>query len=492
MAAEFENLTPFPALAYTMLDTEDRAYHVLAMRVTYQLEADAAMPGSYQARVLDTAAPPLVVEDQYFGEMNRSSVRAESDLAPYKPKCDVIVNATAHAPGGTPTPRFEVRLRVRTPDSPAPLPEPPRGLNPFQQASAKDMADWRRAVEHARAHPVEGTVLIDKRLIITGERGFTQHAWPLRLFWWAVKWASLGLIRHNPWKLTAPQKLTELPLRYESAFGGECRINLDDQAAERVPKKQRLTPEQQAQHPEQPSPVAHTVCELNPIGQGYSEAWYLQATKQTKIPAPQIESRSAPITAPLFWRALNGKLKNATPQQLAAFIPAGFGLIGRPWLPRRSRAGTYDQAWLDNRHPYLPADFDFAYWNGAPIDQQIPELPLNALISLTNLTPEGELHTQLPGHRAFLLAWFEDGAALPIEAAIDTLSIDTDSLTLTCVWRTLLPKDLPIARLEARFETDPQAPLLKYVEAHEPPSKAPEVNPEPTPPKHKETAWPTT
>ena len=307
-----------------------------------------------------------------------------------------------------------------------------------------------------------------------------------------MKWASLWIIRRNPWKLTAAKKLTELPLRYEYAFGGECRINADDKAAKRIPKKQQLTPEQQAQHPEQPSPVAHTVSELNPIGQGYAEPWHIKATKQKKIPAPQIENPAAPINAKLFWRALNGKLQKAKPQQLAAFFPAGFGLIGRPWLPRRPRAGTYDQAWLDKRHPYLPADFDFAYWNGAPFDQQIPELPPNALISLTNLTPEGELHTQLPGHRAFVLAWFEDGVPIPIEAAIDTLSIDTDSLTITCVWRTLLPKDLPIVRLEARFETDPRAPLLKYIEAHEPPNQAAEATPKPTPQKLEEAAWPIT
>lgn len=90
------------------------------------------------------------------------------------------------------------------------------------------------------------------------------------------------------------------------------------------------------------------------------------------------------------------------------------------------------------------------------------------------------------------MAWFEDGVCMPIEAAIDTLSIDTDSLTLTCVWRTLLPKDLPIVRLEARFETNPHAPLLKFIEADAPPNKAPEEIPEPINPKPEEAAWPIT
>ena len=339
MAAEFVNLTPFPALAFSMLDTEDRAYHVMVMRVVYQLEPDAATPGKYQARVVDDAPPPLVVEDQYFGEVNLSSVRAESDLAPYKPKCDVIVNGSAYAPGGKAMRQFEVCLRVRNGHTFAPLPEAPRGLNPLQDPSDKEIDHWQRAVSYTRSHPIPGAILLDKTLTISGERHFRKKAWPFRLFWWTLKWASLGLIRRNPWKLTAAKKLAQLPLRYEYAFGGECRINLEDKPAKRVPKKQQLTPEQQAQHPEQPAPIAHTVCELNPLGLGYSEPWYLKATKLKRIAAPLIETASAPITAKLFWRALNGKLNKVKPQQLAAFIPAGFGLIGRPWYSTTSYSG---------------------------------------------------------------------------------------------------------------------------------------------------------
>ena len=34
---EFKNLTPFDGLAFSSFDTQDRPYHVVAMKVSYQL-----------------------------------------------------------------------------------------------------------------------------------------------------------------------------------------------------------------------------------------------------------------------------------------------------------------------------------------------------------------------------------------------------------------------------------------------------------------------
>ena len=48
-----------------------------------------------------------------------------------------------------------------------------------------------------------------------------------------------------------------------------------------------------------------------------------------------------------------------------------FGPVGRGWHPRLGYAGTYDQNWLDNVFPFLPADFRDDYYQAAPADQQI-------------------------------------------------------------------------------------------------------------------------
>ncbi len=150
--------------------------------------------------------------------------------------------------------------------------------------------------------------------------------------------------------------------------------------------------------------IAHAVHEHNPIGLGFAEEWYLRATKATRVPVPQIQARNEP---PLRFGE--------------ACMPVGLGIVGRAWQPRLRLAGTYDQQWLEGRHPGLPADFDFAYWNAAPADQQvIPHLDGDETITLSNLSPEAAatardaagntlLSFVLPGHLPFVLVRFEDG-----------------------------------------------------------------------------------
>jgi len=438
---EFRNLTPFPALAYSALDADDQVYRVVVMRVSYRLQSIPGAPGQYIAAVVDRSPPPLCLADEFWGDMNVSSPRYESDLSPFKPRCDVIVNATAYAPGGSLRRRFDVRLTLREPDR-------------------TDRAEPRASrVPSGRGVP-EARVLIDKTLSVCGERAFQPQGGMWKLIDGVTAGMTLGAARLNPWSLTEPALFRELPIRYEYAFGGQCRIEADSEAADRVPAKYRLTQEQLIDHPDRDRPpVAHTAFKPNPLGRGFVEPWYLHALRPRELPAPRIELAAHPVTADHFWRALRGGIDPEDP----AFLPAGLGLIGRPWSPRLARAGTYDQAWLEHRHPYLPKDFDFGYWNGASDDQQIAYPPPDIEIELTHLTPDGTLRTRLPGHRAFVLAWFEGGVPIPMRAWIDTLIIDAEERVVTCLWRCLVPAALPVEMLEARFEIDPSAPLLKWM-----------------------------
>ena len=52
-----------------------------------------------------------------------------------------------------------------------------------------------------------------------------------------------------------------------------------------------------------------------------------------------------------------------------AYRPMALGPVGRGWRPRLSYAGTYDQHWIDEVFPFLPADFDDRYYQAAPEDQ---------------------------------------------------------------------------------------------------------------------------
>ena len=81
-------------------------FSVLAKR-TYDIK-----PG--QACVRSGRTQPLVNVDLYYdnGDPETSTVQYETDLAPYKIATDVVVIATAHAPGGRPVTQMEVMVDV--------------------------------------------------------------------------------------------------------------------------------------------------------------------------------------------------------------------------------------------------------------------------------------------------------------------------------------------------------------------------------------------
>lgn len=390
---EFRNLTPFSVMQYRMLDQQDETYHVVAMKVGFSLELCAE--GVFQAQPLINPPIPLCLTDEYEGELNASRVLQENDLALFKPLCDVILNATVNAPADIPATDVDVGIQLITP---------------------------------------EGQVLLDKRLHVIGERFLLRNSLT------------------GQWSLSDPTPFTTLPLDYQYAFGGECRIEKESDAARNVPAKNQLTARQQAEHPQTDSPpLAHTVCVTNPQGQGYTERWYVDATRLTRVPAPQIMNPDHPFTLNEFQRCLDGRMDPSAPE----FQPAGTGFLARSWEPRLRKAGTYNQHWLDSRHPGLPGDFDFGYWNGAPLDQQIPWPSPGLRFELQGLHPKGRITVQTPPHRAAVLLRMTDGTLIPQWMNADTLILDLDKMTLSITWRYLISTHAPIRFIEARYVTNP-------------------------------------
>lgn len=441
---EFRNLTPFPAMAFDCLDQRDQRFHTLVMRLTFELQDDGMLS-------LTPLQTPLVMTDEFYGEVNRSSVRQESDLAPYKPHTDVIVLANACAPGGRSSPRFVVALKINGRPVAPDLPAQPGGLSPMQHADPERIARWREECARLKAEAAEGPVVLRKVLAITGPREWRKRS-PLT--------RALSMFTLPRWKLTEPLPAATLPVRYEYAFGGENKILVTEAAAKRVSEQHRLpgrVPQPVATGTgESPDAIAHSVLEQNPLGRGYAEPWYLSAAKVTHLPAPQIESP----------HDLINPFGNA-------YVPQGFGVVGRAWKPRLALAGTYDKQWLEQRHPRLPADFDFAYWNGAPSDQQVkPHLSGNETITLCNLYPAGAgtvwdaagnncLSFALPGHLPFALVRFEDGRIGELPAKLDTLIIDAapdvgdpyKKISVVCVWRATVATIPAVRVMEARMLT---------------------------------------
>jgi hypothetical protein len=76
--------------------------------------------------------------------------------------------------------------------------------------------------------------------------------------------------------------------------------------------------------------------------------------------------------------------------------PRGFGPIAPHWLPRSKFAGTFDERWQKERRPLLPEDFDPAFFNVAPLDQQLDRFLPGEEVRLTSMTPNGRDRFLLP------------------------------------------------------------------------------------------------
>jgi hypothetical protein len=425
---QMTNLTPFPAVCFGSFDLQGRACDTVVMRVGYAITLDPATGGA-QLQVQDQNPQPLRVEDDYWapeqinpnasdsppGEHQGTeskpfyhySVRQETDLAPFKPRCDLLVIGNAYAPQGKATDSWpiQIRLHSRTEKSPTTL-----------------------------------TPVLEKTLKVLPQGHFR-----------------LGLLG---WTLTRAKTATQVPLRWENAFGGSCQVANPAHTTDTS----------------QPEWLLNEVCFSNPLGGGWLDKRYERSLRKAgkempkQMLAPSLFYPKDTLKEPVLIKHPDGIVN--TQQIVAAAAkyplqPAGFGPIARSWAPRIGLSGTYDERWKKERWPLLPTDFDEGYWNCAPLDQQAPWPSADAVLEAWHLfdprlAPKGYVQMALPGHRAFVMARLENGTPLPLPMLIDTLVLDTDTHTLHVVWRCRIPQNPLIASLEARFETDPTAPLLKW------------------------------
>ena len=453
---EFLNLTPFAAMAYSAEDTQAREYRVVVAKVTYQLVACTSqpMPGITlcEAHVMDQDGPTLLTEDQFAGEVGTSDVLAESDLAPYKPRCDVLVTGHSYAPAGQRVNKWQSRLRISLPvvvQLPT-RPEPPAPLNPMMRLTTEQQAQYQAQLQ---AHEKEivrlqdpaqrkPRVLLDKTLTFNGPRLYQA-----------------GLLAG--WNLLAAQPTSKVPLSYTLAYGGTSQV---------------INP-QYGNRPEEPEYLINEVCYTNPLGTGWQHKNYEDAGKRARlkmpefIRAPQIEYPSHPVDGLEVTKQPAGPDIAGMTRAAQDYRgrPAGFGPIGRAWVPRVQYVGTYDQDWLDNQWPHVPRDFKFDYWNCAPQDQQIEHLHGQAIIELTNLanpqlTSDPHIKVMLPGHRASVLFRLKSGLLISSACVVDTLHIDTDKMQVALVWRCAILDEMQPATAELRYQTDTDKPLISFDE----------------------------
>lgn len=411
--AKFINHTPFDALCYAGYDVKQQQYDIVVCCAQYFLhkidknintnilsKENHLIEQFYDCVVNDTEPLSLTLTDEFYGKTLLTSVLNESDLSPYKPKCDIIIQGYAY----------------QKPSN-----------NHFDASFSLYRLDDNNQL---------------KRLAHKGIRVFGECDWVLNK---DVSNISLNNFTYF-YKPTKPKTLSKIPLRYEYALGGQNLITHQDKT------------------------VYNEVCYQNPIGTGWLCFDYFDKLKQyeksipNRIAMPQILPWGIALIEPLITEQKGGLTAQEMCQLSYPNAATGFGFIHRSWSPRIAKAGTYDEHWLNNTHPFCPKDFDFNYYNGAPKDQQIdfPDLQIPHYLLINNLSPNAGLEVIiLPRHRAFILASML-GIRVPIPMQVDTIVFDNDKMSLKLVWRTALLKSFESSEIQLRFEVNPQAPLIRF------------------------------
>jgi hypothetical protein len=214
---------------------------------------------------------------------------------------------------------------------------------------------------------------------------------------------------------SSPQPFDRMPLVYERSFGGTDRSHEAEGKMEDEPR--------------------------NPVGRGFRGKKSSLPVEDT--PLPNLEEP----------RHLIKGLKDAPP-------PANFGPIAAHWQPRRSYAGTYDEAWQKNRCPYLPADFDLRFCNAAHPDLVAKGyLQGGEPVEVVGASPRGTLHFALPRVQVRVIYTIA-GEKVEKTPNLDTVTVEPDENRFTLVWRAQAECDQKVLQVrQIRVECDgPAAP----------------------------------
>jgi hypothetical protein len=207
------------------------------------------------------------------------------------------------------------------------------------------------------------------------------------------------------WKgrgLSHPEPFLSLPLVYERSFGGSYRLAPD-------------------------GPLFAE--ERNPVGKGFlgkrsPDDFAGQNTPNFEHPTLMIQ-----------------RLGDTPP-------PVGFGFVAPSWLPRRSFAGTYDKAWQKTRAPYLPADFNPAFFNCASPDLVMPHyLKGGEPVKVVGASRTGSLHFEVPSQHPKAAIKIAGSVERP-PCQLETFLIEPEENRFCVTWRASLRCDKKVLKVE--------------------------------------------
>jgi hypothetical protein len=148
---EVKNLTTFAATAHPMMGRKNLPTLTVIVKGTFTF--------AWETTELAAEQVPIAYGDELYDENEGGGTRYETDLLPFKPRTDVILDAAAHAPKSRPAPAVPVTVSVG---------------------------------------PVQ------KHLMVFGKR----------------LWNHAGVLRRRRYTITEAQPFLRQPIRYCDAFGG--------------------------------------------------------------------------------------------------------------------------------------------------------------------------------------------------------------------------------------------------------------------------------
>lgn len=199
---------------------------------------------------------------------------------------------------------------------------------------------------------------------------------------------------------SSPQRFESMPLVWERAFGGVHR------QGEKVLAEER-----------------------NPIGCGFAGGRSASDVQGQAV--PNLEDPAAPL------------VKFGEKPAPVCFAPTS-----PSWLPRRSFAGTYDEAWQKGRAPYLPDDFDPRYFQCAAPEFIFDRyLQTGERVDVDGVLPDGPISFSIPDARLHISAVVAGSTEEPA-VNLETLSIEPDENRACFTWRAAVPCDRKMLKVE--------------------------------------------
>jgi len=438
----FTNTTNHPALAFEGVDQLGQSFHVVVMRQTYTWNEQGLL-------TLADEQDPLRLEDQLVDTKDlMSGIVEESDLAHYKPKCDVIIKGHAYAPKHKLNQdSFTASIKLQGPD--------------YMVLGERVAATKYAFVDQSTKKPPKeqyqvGQVLIDKTLTILSPRYLLNDS----------------ITGNLHYKLHIEPMPSKVSLNPSSSFGGYSLIEDNHKALKYIDKNELIPEDQRSAIKLNPhhGVIAYLQEDsFNPAGTGYSSPLYYKYVQPPRITLSQVHHPDLLINESLVNQVAKDKLDRDTHNRLVA----GFGVRAKSHPERAKLMGTVDDVFIKSE-TVVPKDFDFAMWNSAYADQQTPFLLGNEWLTLTNLCKSDTLaanilksgDTQLKLYLPEVLAYLSLESNHPemidteLPMKLDSVIVSTDTQKVNLVWRSMIISDyLPKEATLKMLDPDEQSKL---------------------------------